>query len=230
MPWLPSQRWRRQRRLLGRPNVCAEGVNENETIQDDEDPTITWICLCIEFPTRVFKMCKWFQQGDGDTAAYHRQYRDNPTLPAIGSSVWTYSFGGGFADSVIQAYEDRPAGNLAVALQVDHWNGSAWVPCRSTGFYYSGGTTSAMGVGWNFGSSPPCGTGYYGTWANTYAYDGGWRGGWNWSGYRFTGGAGMVAVPAPPVPDTKPAKRVPPKQGARAHQSNPAVPGVKTHN
>lgn len=78
----------------------------------------------------------------------------------------------------------------AVRLDVYRWDGASWLVCRGTDWTYAT-TTSAQGVptgpslAFDYGGSV-CGTGYYGTMAYSFVWDGvAWRGGPVWSGSEF---------------------------------------------
>lgn len=88
----------------------------------------------------------------------------------------------------------RPPGWLAVRFDVFKWTGSQWALCRSTDWQFGGGGDTRGGDivyeqsagASQFFSSPPCGSGYYGTSARHLVWDGAaWQGGNTWSGYMF---------------------------------------------
>ncbi|WP_328913263.1 MULTISPECIES: hypothetical protein [unclassified Streptomyces] len=101
----------------------------------------------------------------------------------------TYALGTGCVGGLTKS------GNAAaVRLDVERWNGSAWVVCRSTDWLYgptgvSGGDTGGPygpSQVYNYGGAASCGAGYYGTLAYAYVTDGtAWRGGSVWSGYEY---------------------------------------------
>jgi hypothetical protein len=89
---------------------------------------------------------------------------------------------------------DRPDGWAAARLDVYKWTGSTWALCRGTNWKY-GATVARLIQGdldlgpqgpaqvLDYGGSSSCGSGYYGTLAFAYVWDGSaWRGGSVWSG------------------------------------------------
>jgi hypothetical protein len=105
-------------------------------------------------------------------------------------------FSGNLAYSGTYA-RDQGCGNglngqwAATRLDVWKWTGSAWAICNGTNwkFDYTGSDQfGPLGPGWvfSYGGSASCGSGYYGTFASAYVWDGSaWRGGMVWSGYEF---------------------------------------------
>jgi hypothetical protein len=118
--------------------------------------------------------------------------------------------GGGSARSNAYAYEHnfsegscaspwyRPPGSLASDIQFYHWNGGAWDLCRDSGWYYNNVSTWAWELGWSFGSSTPCGAGYYHTAGFGYQFNGfDWRGGYLATEYLYlAGGSPLLAANA----------------------------------
>lgn len=113
--------------------------------------------------------------------------------------------GGGSARSNVYAYEhsfsggscaapwNRPVGSLASDIQFYRWNGSGWGLCRDSGWYYSTVSTWGWELGWNFGSSPPCGAGYYHTAGFGYQFNGfDWRGGYVATDYLYLAGGSAL--------------------------------------
>jgi hypothetical protein len=90
-----------------------------------------------------------------------------------------------------------PDGWAAVRLDLFKWNGSEWLLCRGTNFKYGAtgvnqwgpwGPQEVFAYGFGGGNGPPpaCGTGWYGTVAYSWAWDGSqWRGGGVYSGPEF---------------------------------------------
>lgn len=87
-----------------------------------------------------------------------------------------------------------PNGWAAARLDVYKWTGSNWAFCRGTNWQYGPTGISGGDVGGPFGpsqildygGSSSCGSGYYGTLAFAFAWDGSaWRGGSVWSGNEF---------------------------------------------
>lgn len=115
---------------------------------------------------------------------------------AYGYSETSHGTGGGYSKSYILAeyhfssadcavYWKRPVGYLAVAFDLYKWTGSSWALCRYTNWYYNSTDTSQFILYAYYGSSPPCGNGYYATYGGNFEYNGGWHGGWLWSGYHY---------------------------------------------
>lgn len=81
--------------------------------------------------------------------------------------------------------------SAAVRLDVERWNGTSWVACRSTDWKY--GTTGVSQWGptgpeqqLDYGGSASCGAGWYRTIAAVFVWDGAaWRGGGISSGAEF---------------------------------------------
>jgi hypothetical protein len=87
-----------------------------------------------------------------------------------------------------------PAGWAAARLDVYKWTGSQWAVCTGTNWLFgptgiSGGDTGGpFGPSqvFNYGGPSSCGSGWYGTLASAYVWDGSsWRGGSVWSGYEL---------------------------------------------
>lgn len=107
--------------------------------------------------------------------------------------------GGGYlrVDSIASRYNralgwacaetyERPAGYHAVKAKFYKWryvNGEyKWDLCWSSDWTYNSTTESKFWAYKDFGSNPPCGSGYYKTYAGSYHKHGGeWWGGWVWS-------------------------------------------------
>lgn len=105
-----------------------------------------------------------------------------PRMDSVASADWGRSDGmGGIAPCANKSKTLLP-GNIAVRQDLAYWNGSAWLWCNNGPFVYNQTTShsSSTGFGW---SSPPCGMGYYynspGAWTN----NGGWHGGFTFTGY-----------------------------------------------
>lgn len=87
-----------------------------------------------------------------------------------------------------------PNGWAAARLDVYKWTGTQWAVCSGTNWLYGPTGISGGDVGgpvgpaqvFPWGGSSVCGSGYYGTLAFAYVWDGAaWRGGGVWSGYEF---------------------------------------------
>lgn len=81
----------------------------------------------------------------------------------------------------------KPAGYLATRYDFYKWDSSAghWKVCRTADWYYSKAQTGQYSIYTDFGVSPPCGHGYYGSTAYSYVKDNNtWYGGSIWSGYH----------------------------------------------
>jgi hypothetical protein len=82
---------------------------------------------------------------------------------------------------------DRGPGYLRVRYDLLKWTGSQWAYCRGIGNVYNPTTRNIFDVPHYWGSSPPCGSAYYGT--QTYGqvlYNGAWRGPTAmWSGSHY---------------------------------------------
>jgi len=128
--------------------------------------------------------------------------------------------GGGSALSQVYAYEhsfstgscgaawNRPPGSLAALIQFYRWSGSSWSLCRDSGWYYNNVSTWGWEVSWAFGSTPPCGAGYYHTAGFGSQFNGfSWRGGYRAADYLYISGisplsvAGNSSVTSEPPPD-----------------------------
>jgi hypothetical protein len=137
----------------------------------------------------------------------HSTPMNDCTYNASGAGV---GLGGGFALTNVYAYEhsfsggscaapwNRPVGSLASDIQFYRWSGSGWSLCRDSGWYYSNVSTWAWELGWSFGSSTPCGAGYYHTAGFGYQFNGfDWRGGYIATDYLYlAGGSGLQAAGA----------------------------------
>lgn len=87
-----------------------------------------------------------------------------------------------------------PDGWAAARLDVWKWNGSEWAVCNGTNWQFgptgiSGGDTGGpFGPSqiFPYGGSSSCGSGWYGTLASAFVWDGSaWRGNSVWSGAEF---------------------------------------------
>lgn len=105
-----------------------------------------------------------------DVAADYRQW--TPVGPIdCGNKLWT-----------------RPPGYLAVRAELYKWNASQsqWQICRDSGGYaYNPESAHSIYIYNYFGGYPPCGSGYYGTIAYSFEYNGDWHGGPMWSGFHW---------------------------------------------
>src|ERR1700682_3921287 len=122
-------------------------------------------CLCVK----------------GDAGIDHRQ-------PGVfsGNLAYneTYAFSQGCGSGLV-----LPSGWAAARLDVYKWTGSAWALCRGTNWQYGPTGISGGDVGgpygpsqvFDYGGSPSCGAGYYGTFS--FSYSGGGSGGGGGSGW-----------------------------------------------
>ena len=87
-----------------------------------------------------------------------------------------------------------PAGWAAARLDVYKWTGTQWAVCSGTNWQFGPTGISGGDVGgpfgpaqvFNYGGSSSCGSGWYGTLASAYVWDGSaWRGSGIWSGAEF---------------------------------------------
>lgn len=76
----------------------------------------------------------------------------------------------------------KPDGYLAARWELWKWgaNVGAWVVCGTHGWSFGGG--SSFSIGRTFTG---CGPGYYGLQGAAFVYNGGWQGGWLWTGYEW---------------------------------------------
>lgn len=144
------------------------------------------------------------------SAQAHYVYKSDETWSNTDSSKCTYQRseishgnGGGYAKSTVTASDDwgfppdciwqweRPIGYLIARYDLYKWNATygTWDRCRYTNWYRTTTVASRFWVYKNYGTTPPCGKGYYGTVATgaTY-YSGQWYGAYGiWSGYHYIG-------------------------------------------
>lgn len=96
--------------------------------------------------------------------------------------------GGGTVNGVVLHYLCftnlyRAPGWISNAYTLWKWNGAHWYPCRRQGWVYNSSGTVKFVIAKNWGTTPPCGNGLYGTQGFSYVYnvDGdnfiGWHGG-----------------------------------------------------
>lgn len=79
----------------------------------------------------------------------------------------------------------RAAGQLALRFDWWKWTGSDWAICAGTDWYFNPNATWHYSIHWDYGASPWCGDGYYGTMTYAYNQNGGWQGGALWSGFHL---------------------------------------------
>ena len=86
-----------------------------------------------------------------------------------------------------------PNGWAAARLDVFKWTGTEWALCKGTNWQFgptgiaNGDLFTLTGPSqiFNYGGSAACGSGFYGTLAHAFAWDGSvWRGGSVWSGFE----------------------------------------------
>ena len=109
----------------------------------------------------------------------------NHATNEVTASAWTdaHVYAGGATCDTIDVF---PPWYLAVRYDLQRWNGSSWANCRSTGWVQNS-TAYAYEVTTSnsWGTTPPCGAGYYRTQANSLVWDGTtWRGGTTASPYH----------------------------------------------
>jgi hypothetical protein len=169
-------------------------------------PGITSTCDCFDIQTwggtytahctvgdEIWECIGFPQTGRWDCfPVAEMQTRNYSSDCSAGFSGWRRGNGGGFSRGDSYALTagcgqavNKPANNIAVRVQLQKWNGSAWTVCRDSNFLYNTVTTWGWIVTWDFGGDHPCGGGYYGTFTGAFEYNGGWHGGWVWSGYRY---------------------------------------------
>jgi hypothetical protein len=120
-------------------------------------------------------------------------YQNSDELICVhGRSETSHGGGGGYYRVDEQTHNcsgitvTRPAGNIAVRAKFYKWTGSEWVVCEDSDWSYNPTTSDHWGIAKDYGSSPPCGNGYYGTSGAAYIYwNDAWHGGWIWSGYHW---------------------------------------------
>lgn len=136
-------------------------------------------------------------------ALAHYVYSHAWTHYSSDNCVWGYAetshgSGGGYAKVIVESWRrnvlgwscqthyDRPQNYIRLKYTFWKWNGSEWVVCRDTNFTYNTSTTWTMRRTQDHGTTPPCGTGYYGTQGYGYAsHAGTWYGGGIWSGSHW---------------------------------------------
>jgi len=79
----------------------------------------------------------------------------------------------------------RPAGYIALQYQLYKWTGSQWAVCVGIPWHYNSTPAKKLTAFYNYGSSPLCGPGYYGTLSHGFVWNEGWHGGSLWSGYHY---------------------------------------------
>jgi hypothetical protein len=79
----------------------------------------------------------------------------------------------------------RPPGYIALLFQLYKWTGSQWAVCAGTSWFYNSTSAKKLAGFYNYGSSPWCGAGYYGTLSYGFVWNGAWHGGPLWSGYHY---------------------------------------------
>jgi hypothetical protein len=71
----------------------------------------------------------------------------------------------------------QPAGELRARTVLQRWNGSSWVGCQDTGYFYSNTSSYSWMVGFNMFSAPDCGVASYRNWGyGSFYQSGAWRG------------------------------------------------------
>jgi hypothetical protein len=101
----------------------------------------------------------------------------------------------------------KPPGYLAASYHLMKWDGKQWGICYSSDWSFNSKTASKQVIERDFGRTPPCGAGYYGTGGVSYVKDNNeWYGGGIWSGYH---GLGTVWDDRAVGPDNTPVPRTP---------------------
>ncbi len=77
---------------------------------------------------------------------------------------------------------EMATGAIRVRIKYRRWDGSQWMKWYTSGWRYTTRPDTRFTVVRVFGSTPHCGTGHYGVWAEAYVNNGGWHGGKRWSG------------------------------------------------
>jgi hypothetical protein len=142
------------------------------------------------------------------TASAHVVYGKGHTYRSSTDCSWSYSEvshggGGGYAKArttadyklstprgaydCLDKYWHRPAGYLAVRWYLYKWIPASqqWAVCRYTRWGYNSKSAHGLVSTWNFGSRPPCGSGYYGVVTSGWEKNGEWHGGTIWSGHHY---------------------------------------------
>lgn len=161
------------------------------------NPLRVWLIVGVLFGLLI---------GTAAPALAHYVYEEAYTYWSSDSCTWgrsetSHGSGGGYAQGDAEAHRgtrtiffgtvecsldfDRPPGYLAVRWDWLYWTGSEWAVCAYYDWQYNSTTTHRMVLDYDFGSSPWCGSGYYGTSAGSSHYNGGWHGGYIWSGYHW---------------------------------------------
>lgn len=123
-------------------------------------------------------LCTWvrsdLRHGNGGGASYAFVRSRRPYFYAWGTSV------------PCQKNFSRSAGDIAVKYERYKWTSNGWRICTYTGWRNNTYRTYYWSV---YGAAPnryaSCGRGYYGTTGYGYVYNGGWKGGTEWSGYHY---------------------------------------------
>ncbi len=98
---------------------------------------------------------------------------------------YTYFFWRTNIDFIPTCYKaSRPAGYLANRVIAYKWSNKydKWYVCRAKGYVYnqerSHSLQKILDLDLDDNGKPYCGYGYYKSFTNAYAYNGGWKGGW----------------------------------------------------
>ncbi|WP_448601162.1 hypothetical protein [Thermoflexus hugenholtzii] len=81
-------------------------------------------------------------------------------------------------------YMNRPPGFMAQKVVLYKWTGSQWAVCWETPWLYNPIETWWIMFDTHF-MNVPCGSGYYANYGAHFEYNGGWHGGWIWSGAHY---------------------------------------------
>lgn len=167
---------------VGTCNQSRDGASETSN-------GITWKCRYVSGVG-----WQWVPVVYGSNALLFRDsnlgHSFNRSGANVGSGGGSYSSPlsvfGGYSGSSTQSL---PPGYLADRIVIYKWDGASWYVCRDSGFRYNSVTTWSLKLSWNFGSTPPCGAGYYGSYGDQFFFKGGWRGGSLWSSSFWVGAA-----------------------------------------
>lgn len=154
--------------------------------------------------------CKSFVGNTGPWECYEFEEEFEPWVSSSDCTTGTSAVGGdvgGFYAGFSLSHNfrtrpcgqvwNRPAGHMAVRIRVLRWGGNSWSGCADSGWYYNSGAAWLFGLRWDFGNTAPCGPGYYGLDTGAFAWNGAWRGGWGWSGFKYVGTASAAGLKVP---------------------------------
>jgi hypothetical protein len=219
------------------PAANCSGSNINERLRG-ADGIGLYQCRCVILSlvgSTIHRVkCDWIliANGSGVFSIVADDGGDNNTVntqilsevPGGQSYANTFAYSG-------DSFAFRPAGSLALRLQTWRWNGSAWGVCVDSGYIYNSSATYGLGAWYTYGSQTPCGDGYYGTMGYGYQYNGGWKGGAEWSGYvqlttsPFLAASSDAPAISPPT-GPPPASKARPPRPDNQRPNKPLPPGL----